>query len=438
MSMLFIVPLISFLLCAAIGVVVYYHSGKRIEHRLFLAFCLVNAWMALSDFLFAQSAAPSMAVIWARTGIAPGIAVSFALHFVLIFSGWKGARNKAFLALLYAPNALYYLYNLFSGDIVAGIASGPWGNEIVYGKNVLAASLSGAWVGMMGLCCILVPLVMFFRAGDRRRKMQSLYMAAGFFLAAVMGTASSIVKPLTGIDVPRLSSAFTLLQELLLGYAIWRYGLLDLSPARAARNILETVSDALLIVDRDWRIASLNGALAALSGYGEAELKGRDARMLFSGSALADAVVKGDRADARKGEGIGKAGARVGRVEGTLVSKAGERLNVDVSVSELREPDGERAGFVLVARDVTDKKKAEAEREKLIDELRDALDNVKTLSGLIPICARCKKVRDDQGLWNQIESYVSSHSDALFTHGLCPDCMHALYGKEEWFKRTGL
>jgi hypothetical protein len=54
--------------------------------------------------------------------------------------------------------------------------------------------------------------------------------------------------------------------------------------------------------------------------------------------------------------------------------------------------------------------------------LQQALDNVKTLSGLIPICASCKKIRDDNGYWNQLEKYIIEHSDAQFTHGICPEC----------------
>jgi hypothetical protein len=70
-----------------------------------------------------------------------------------------------------------------------------------------------------------------------------------------------------------------------------------------------------------------------------------------------------------------------------------------------------------------------AQREGIIQDLTAALANVKTLSGLIPICASCKKIRDDKGYWNQVEVYVRDHSDAEFSHGICPDCMKTLYGK---------
>ncbi len=72
----------------------------------------------------------------------------------------------------------------------------------------------------------------------------------------------------------------------------------------------------------------------------------------------------------------------------------------------------------------------ERERE-LRRSLEDTLAQVKTLSGLLPICARCKKIRDDNGYWNQIEAFISAHSDADFTHGICPECSSALYPEME-------
>lgn len=69
-------------------------------------------------------------------------------------------------------------------------------------------------------------------------------------------------------------------------------------------------------------------------------------------------------------------------------------------------------------------------------QLQEALDNVKTLKGLLPICANCKKIRDDKGYWNQIEEYIENHSDALFSHGLCPECEEKLYGDQDWYKKS--
>jgi hypothetical protein len=71
--------------------------------------------------------------------------------------------------------------------------------------------------------------------------------------------------------------------------------------------------------------------------------------------------------------------------------------------------------------------KAAKERENIILELQDAFAEVTTLRGIIPICASCKKVRDDKGYWNQIESYIRDHSEADFSHSICPECAKELY-----------
>ncbi len=68
-------------------------------------------------------------------------------------------------------------------------------------------------------------------------------------------------------------------------------------------------------------------------------------------------------------------------------------------------------------------------------QLEDALDQIQILQGIIPICARCKKIRDDQGIWNQIEKYIEAHSEAFFSHGLCPECSHAMYKDQEWYRK---
>lgn len=77
--------------------------------------------------------------------------------------------------------------------------------------------------------------------------------------------------------------------------------------------------------------------------------------------------------------------------------------------------------------DITERKIAEVEREKLIQELGNALSELKILGGMLPICSSCKKIRNDSGYWQQIEQYLSEHSDAEFSHSLCPDCIRRLY-----------
>ncbi len=78
--------------------------------------------------------------------------------------------------------------------------------------------------------------------------------------------------------------------------------------------------------------------------------------------------------------------------------------------------------------EIETRKEAEAKKEMLIFDLQNTLKEVKALRGLLPICSSCKKIRDDKGYWNQIEAYISNHSEAQFSHGICPQCAEKLYG----------
>jgi AmiR/NasT family two-component response regulator len=94
-----------------------------------------------------------------------------------------------------------------------------------------------------------------------------------------------------------------------------------------------------------------------------------------------------------------------------------------------KAPEIERAITIAMARfaDMIQLRQLNAELQARNQELQEALTKVKTLSGLLPICASCKKIRDDQGYWQQVEEYIQKHSEAEFTHGICPDCVKKLY-----------
>ena len=88
--------------------------------------------------------------------------------------------------------------------------------------------------------------------------------------------------------------------------------------------------------------------------------------------------------------------------------------------------DGEKVLYSLI-NDISERKTYEQEREQLIMKLEQALAEIKILRGILPICATCKKIRDDTGYWNQIETYIRAHSEVEFTHGICPECERKYY-----------
>ena len=109
-------------------------------------------------------------------------------------------------------------------------------------------------------------------------------------------------------------------------------------------------------------------------------------------------------------------------LQATVKRKDGQEIQVEAQWRLVWGEDGRLLGFQGVTRDITARKRMEVEREGLIQSLTQALADVKQLSGMLPICSSCKKIRDDHGYWSQIETYLSEHTEATFTHGVCPDC----------------
>lgn len=111
-----------------------------------------------------------------------------------------------------------------------------------------------------------------------------------------------------------------------------------------------------------------------------------------------------------------------------IIGLANKETDFDDNDAKIAAGFGELAAIALRnSRNLDARDKAEQEKERVIGELKDALAQVKKLSGLLPICSSCKKVRDDKGYWKQIESYIRDHSEADFSHSICPDCVKKLY-----------
>ncbi len=108
----------------------------------------------------------------------------------------------------------------------------------------------------------------------------------------------------------------------------------------------------------------------------------------------------------------------------------GSERYVDIITSPVRNVQGKVTQVVHIARDITDRKIEEKEKEKLIKELQTALEEIKTLKGIIPICMHCKGIRDDKGYWTKLEEFITEHSEAQFSHGICDKCLKKYYPEQ--------
>lgn len=177
--------------------------------------------------------------------------------------------------------------------------------------------------------------------------------------------------------------------------------------------IVESSHDAIIGLSLEGLIVSWNTGAEAMFGHRFEDVIGRPSNLLLPAGNFDDMPFILDRL---------KIGQPVKDFEAIRVTKDACEVHLAISVSPIKNSLGKIIGASMIARDINDRKRHEAERERLIGELQAALTQVKALHGLLPICACCKKIRDDHGYWTQVEVYVMAHSEAEFTHGICPDC----------------
>ena len=168
--------------------------------------------------------------------------------------------------------------------------------------------------------------------------------------------------------------------------------------------LLETTSALVMVFDPQGRILRLNRAMEELGGYSILDLVGQpfwEAFPVKEESAAVRVVLEKILASRHPQE-----------YQGWLRTRQGRQRLVVWTMTCLNDTQGQPEYILVTGIDVT--------------ALQEARAEAKVLSGLLPICASCKRIRDDRGYWNQIEEYIRSHSQAEFTHGLCPDCRKKL------------
>lgn len=179
------------------------------------------------------------------------------------------------------------------------------------------------------------------------------------------------------------------------------------------RLLVEESGDAIVVVDQNAKVFMANTRFADMLGYSKEEVQQLH---------VWDWDIHFNRKQVLELADVDNSGlhfvAKHRRKDGRII---------DVELSNNGTAYRGQKLILCICRDITDRKKAEEEREDLINRLQDSLAEIKTLRGILPICSSCKKIRDDDGYWQLIESYIGKHSDAQFSHGLCPDCVKKLY-----------
>lgn len=332
------------------------------------------------------------------------------IRFALQYSGhdeWLTRRNMVLFSIIpvitLVLNWTNEWHRLFysaidvdksKGMAVLALAKGPWywvHIACVYGSYLLMAFLI---------------LQMCWRRGRLYRVQAFTILIA--MLLPIVGNVFYLTNltPFPNLDLSPFTFTAT---GVLVIWGLYRYRLFDVAPV-ARDMLIECMSDGVLVLDVANCVVDINPVARRLMRVDASSAIGQNISALLPSWTEFLMCLQGEQ-----------------KMQPKAIVEGDTTLYLDLRVIQLTDRKGTERGRLIIMRDITAEKELEAEREELIGRLQDALARVKKLSGLLPICAKCKKIRDDQGYWHQVEKYIHDHSEAEFTHGICPECMKTLY-----------
>ncbi len=402
-------PLAAAAISAAIGWYAYRRRNIPGSKVFVISMCIAALW-ASTYALQLASADLSSSFFWLSLQMLGPVILPVAwLAMTLQFTGRERWLTRArWIGLGIIPAiSLLSLYTDYPPGFMAKEA-----HMEMLGSIALLHVQPGPWFWVHSVYSYLLVLAVIALLADKAVRMPSQYRRQPLTLLAgisvIMLWHMLYVFGLFGTLPVNPTTLISTLGYMIIAWGIFRYRLFDIMPV-AANRVVESMADGLIVLDVQGRVVNLNPAIQRILKLRITEVMGYNAAQVFAPwpSLLEALAVPGGK--------------------GALALNADDVEHYyELDVLHLSDKRERALGRLVTLRDVTERRRAEEERERLIAELQDALAEVKTLSGLLPICAWCGKMRDDEGYWQRLDIYLSEHSTLQITHGICPECMEKI------------
>jgi len=369
----------------------------------FALFMLSAAFWTLTTALEWFVALPDDKAFWSRISYFGIVNISPSWFcFTLVYCGYEKLIAKRAVLLLWIIPVVTLIIALLN---VRGLnwpsyhlVEHPAGNYMYYEHGPSFWMLTA----YSYLLNVFSSMLLLRQSGKlfRLHQTQSLIVIAG----AMMPWIGNILYNTRAVVIVDLTPAAFTLTGIFLWWNMKHFHLFDIAPI--AREMLFTnINEIVIVLDQQDRIIDMNTFAQKHFGFDTVPIGKPAAEELRRWTQLLSFILHRD----------------------TMSTEAECALDgkfrwFHLAKSYLEESHSSSAGMLIICRDITEQKLAQLEREQFIGELREALVNLKTLSGLLPICASCKKIRNDEGYWQQVEGFISEHTGVEFTHGICPDC----------------
>ncbi|MCU0661613.1 MAG: ATP-binding protein [Myxococcota bacterium] len=365
-----LISLGSFIVCVALAAYVYHRNAKVSANRLFGLLYTVLAAMALVDWQYRQATSQDLAVFFWHFDFLWPFSTSLNIHLARVLVKPRQKVSKRLQLAIHGPAAFFSM-----SEILAGWITGPpqpQGLGWTQGAPAFLpmAVLAYAWIfaGLVGASSYVL-MALRRTTGPRRTR---LLLALLGIMTSASGFGAELSLRVMGIEGPSWNAVGFTLAGFFLGYACWKHDLFSLTATEAAENILSTMTDSLWLVDQSARIVKVNAAATRMLGYSEEEMLAMDVRQLFASSSKRpiwfDSTITTNSSSTW----------RIKDLESELVTVKGHHIPVSLSSSVQWSEDDEVRGYILIGRDITERKASELE---LTRHRRHLEDTVKRRTG---------------------------------------------------------
>lgn len=334
------------------GTLVISRNHREPVNRIFFALCLAIAYWSFTKYEHRIAGEYDEALFWIHISFVWALPSAMLLHFVLVYTGNERFLQKKWpFMLLYGPSVIIAVLTIVSDDYSGLPKMRPWGWSIepLHGRLTI---FSYFYISLLTFSALLICLRFFLKQDDPRKRIQSGLTLAGISVYAIAPALSYILLPLLKIRIPDISSVtFAVGVGGIIGYGIWKYDLLSMTPADAAEKIISTMSDALLLIGTSGEIKNINNAALDLLGYEQAEILGMSAEKIFPDGWLKECILSR--------EGTSGSIEGVSEIETIVLTRSGEKTPVSLSSSKLHNQRKQLVGTVCIARNISERKRAE-------------------------------------------------------------------------------
>ncbi len=407
MNVYALISLTAFMVCFFLGNFIYHKNPKSQLNKMIALLCILVGFLAFIEFEYRQAETIQTAFFWLKISSLWPLVPSFLLHISLIFTKSKFLKNKITYILIYLPSIIIILLSLTTNLIVYNVFKEYWGWYFATPPDATLFNIMALWTIFAVFLSGLIIFMYFLKSRDLKRK-QAQYVFVGLYMPFFMSLVSDLILPSIFIRVPEMTMTMSTIGICLISYGIWKYRFPALTPAIAADEIVSTMSNFFILLDKKNNIINVNPATCDLLEYKRNELIGKSIEIIFPDNEMCLLTERLSNNLSRR--------SHITNIKSTFKVKNGNYTPVFLSISIIKSDSNEILGIVCVGSDITDIKEAEdkikaslKEKELLLQEIHHRVkNNLQIISSLLNLQEVYIKDEKDLEIFKESQNRIKS------------------------------